>query len=111
MTKDRITPQAGRPSCIIGAAVDAIVASLDHDTASALLASPAEALHRFNFGLGMALRNRFGLWQMQGELYEDLQRKQGGGLLHPDEASAVLVRLVWRELRRQHRRRRASQQG
>jgi hypothetical protein len=85
-----------------------LVASLDHETASALAASPASLLHRFHFGLGMTIRNRFALWEMQGALYDDLSHRLGGRPFHPDEASEFLLRLAWREIRRQRRRPRGS---
>lgn len=89
-------------------AVRWIIASLDHDTACALATSRSDELHCFHLGLGMAIRNHFGLWQMQGELYDALSHRQGVCPLHPYEASAVLLRLARRELRRQHRLRRVG---
>ncbi|MDQ7793251.1 MAG: DUF6794 domain-containing protein [bacterium] len=52
-------------------------------------------LDLFHFGLGMFVRNSFGLWQGNIELLNSC----GGAGMHPDTASMVIIRALWERLR------------
>jgi len=47
--------------------------------------------------LGMAIRNEFGLWADESPLRDATGKK------HPDDASAVIMRALWRRLRRERK--------
>lgn len=53
-----------------------------------------DELIQAHFGLGRHLRNELGLWTENKSLLESL------GKPHPDDASGVLIRKLWEELRR-----------
>lgn len=52
-------------------------------------------LGRFHMGLGQYIRNGFGLWRDNTELIRDIN---GGELMHPDNASGLILQAVWDEL-------------
>lgn len=52
-----------------------------------------EDLIQFHHGWGMGIRNDFGLWQGNDALLKSC------GKQHPDDASMVIIRSVWKELR------------
>ena len=53
-----------------------------------------EDLIGFHHGWGMGIRNDFGLWQGNDALLKSC------GEQHPDDASMVIIRSVWKELRK-----------
>jgi len=50
---------------------------------------------RYHFGLGMRLRNEWGLWRGEGGLGKQLREL---GLRHPDDMSTVVLESFWRHL-------------
>ena len=67
-------------------------------------------LINLHFGLGQAIRNEFGLWRDQNlHLLLDCQRIKGKDVanlpglrnIHPDDASMVIIKALWRRLRDQ----------
>ena len=54
--------------------------------------TPEEELIGFHHGWGMGIRNSMGLWAGNTELLEHT------GKSHPDDASMVIIRAVWKEL-------------
>jgi hypothetical protein len=50
-------------------------------------------LIQFHFGLGMGIRNSFGLWGKNDALLSDC-----GEDIHPDDCSHVIIKRVWSEL-------------
>jgi hypothetical protein len=49
----------------------------------------------FHFGLGMWIRNNWGLWEHKGELYKWFC---GLGVTHPDDMSGIILTSYWRSL-------------
>lgn len=49
-------------------------------------------LIQLHFGLGMYIRNNFGLWQGNQDLLNDC------GNVHEDDASGVIIEALWRAL-------------
>ena len=49
----------------------------------------------FHFGLGMAIRNDFGLWQDNEELMNSCREIAGDKDLHVDSASTVIIKALW----------------
>jgi hypothetical protein len=64
----------------------------DHDTIRQLAAADLVTLH---FGLGLAIRNEFGLLAGNTALLAAC----GSPDVHPDSASAVIIRALWECLR------------
>jgi len=57
------------------------------------LASLSEAdLSLCHFGIGLWIRNNFGLWAKNKALLED------AGEEHPDQASGVIIEMLWEKL-------------
>lgn len=54
----------------------------------------AHVAARFHHGLGTSIRNRYGLWQGNLSLLDSC----GSTMMHPDEASAVIIKALWRRL-------------
>ncbi len=63
----------------------------DHDTIRQMAESDLVTLH---FGLGLAIRNEFGLLAGNTALLAAC----GSADMHPDDASMVIIRVVWKVL-------------
>ncbi len=65
----------------------------------ALAATPRDHLiGNYHFGLGMYIRNGFGLWRGNEALRVDLSQ---GEVTHPDELSGMIIEALWEALRKQ----------
>lgn len=62
-------------------AVDLLLQTLDEDSKKAIRAESKQGMYKYHLGLGMYVRNQFGLWQNN----EDLLKSCGGEWLHPDD--------------------------
>lgn len=49
----------------------------------------------FHFGLGMEIRNNFGLWQDNEELMNSCREISGDKDLHVDSASTLIIKALW----------------
>lgn len=67
--------------------------NLGENVLSGLAALKEEDLITTHFGLGRHLRNEFRLWDANKELLESI------GKSHPDDASSILIRKLWEDLR------------
>jgi hypothetical protein len=76
----------------VDAAVDHLLSRMKDADKETVRGTPEADLIRFHFGWGMGIRNAFGLWQGNTQLLESC----GGG--HPDDASSVIIRAVWKRL-------------
>ncbi len=56
-----------------------------------------ESLTYCHFGLGLRIRNEFGLWDASSPLLRDCQASEGvqAGDIHPDDASMLILRALW----------------
>lgn len=70
------------------ALLDSALSPADRDT---IRATPAAALIRYHFGLGMGLRNDLGLWSNSAARAPWERR----GLRHPDDMSQVIIEAYW----------------
>ena len=75
-------------------AVDRMLARLTHADKERVRNTPEQDLDGLHFGLGTAIRNKCGLWDEN----RDLLAACGSPDMHPDSASAVIVRAVWERL-------------
>jgi hypothetical protein len=79
----------------IDQAVDRILAKLTAAEKAAIRSTPDEDLDGLHLGLGTGVRNECGLWDGNTALLASC----GSPDMHPDSASAVIVRAVWERLR------------
>jgi MFS family permease len=75
------------------AAVDQLVADLDAESLQRLREKPEEELAELHFGLGMGIRNGFGLWAGNRELLAEC------GTDDADVASGVILGRLWQQVR------------
>ncbi|MFC1479537.1 DUF6794 domain-containing protein [Planctomycetota bacterium] len=83
MITDHLYPQT------LEEAVSLLVDLLTEEQREALKTVPEEELSSYHFGMGMLIRNNFGLWNGNLIEYGDT----------PDDVSAVIVRKAWEKLR------------
>lgn len=82
-------------------AVNHLMALMSPDDLAAIRAMSERELTGLHFSLGMAIRNRFGLWRANDALMASCASVSGGTgtmLLHPDDASGVIIEAQWRRL-------------
>ena len=76
-------------------AVARIVKNLSEEDKQKLKFLNKKELNRYHRGWGAGIRNSFGLWRGNKELLRSL----GDENMHPDFASLLIIRGVWREIR------------
>lgn len=84
--------QHARPPESLDEAVVRLMTILDEDQKAIIAAMREEDLIDLHFGLGMAIRNAFGLHEPGSQLLTSC------GVAHPDDASEIFVKMLWREL-------------
>ena len=57
-----------------------------------------ENLMRFHMGLGMHVRNNFYLWSKNSPLLLEIAERQKEKEIHPDDASGIIIKMLWEEL-------------
>lgn len=75
------------------AAIDQIVAELDAESLRDLREMPQENLCELHFGLGLWIRNGFGLWQGNRELLAECETDDA------DTASGIILLRLWEHVR------------
>jgi len=89
-------------------AVDRLVLMLSQAEKEEIAALTEADLIGLHFGLGMQIRNDFGLWQSNRLLLLDCQRIKYGDtaypaegllLIDPDDVSMMIIRALWTRLR------------
>jgi len=75
------------------AAVQRLRAILSEQDQKKIRMMRREELFQLHFGLGMWIRNKFGLWREGSPLMASL------GQCDADEASGILLEALWRDLR------------
>lgn len=88
---------------IVDEAVDRLVHELSDRDKETVRSTPKDELIKFHFGWGMGIRNGFGLWGGNEALLKSCaEARYGPGadatLMHPDDASGVVIEAVWRRL-------------
>jgi hypothetical protein len=89
------------PPRTLAEAIDCLSQSLTPDELSAFAAQSEEELIDRHWGLGMRIRNDFGLWDPGSPLLQDCaaHKAPGAGWLHPDDASLMILHALWARLR------------
>lgn len=74
-------------------AVELLVTVLDEETKNKISSLQEDELINMHFGLGIAIRNAFGLHDLSSPLLADCQVK------HPDDASEIIIKKLWNKLK------------
>lgn len=80
----------------VEATVDDLLETMPESARNELAAMPEEDLPLTHFGIGLHIRNHYGLWGGNRELIEDAC---GDLACHPDDASGRIVKALWKRLR------------
>lgn len=73
-------------------AVDRLMSILDDEQKATIAAMREENLINLHFGLGIAIRNAFGLHEPVSQLLASC------GVAHPDDASGIIIENLWLRL-------------
>ena len=84
----------------IAEAVNRLLSELTIEDKNRIKNSSEEGLSNFHFGLGMAIRNDFGLWEKESKLLEDCKELSGDPILHVDDASEIILKALWARLQK-----------
>jgi hypothetical protein len=84
--------QHAKPPESVDEAIDRLMSILGAEEKATIAAMREENLIDLHFGLGMAIRNAFGLHEPGSQLLTSC------GVAHPDDASEIFVKMLWREL-------------
>ncbi len=76
----------------VAEAVAMLMKSLPEKEKKKLKKMKKEELFKLHMGFGMGIRNEFGLWDMDSPLLKDC------GVMHPDSASSVIIKALWKAL-------------
>ena len=79
-------------------AVDRLMMILDGEQKIAIAAMQEEDLINLHFGLGMAIRNAFGLHEQGSKLLVSCNNNELYNSIHPDDAAGVIIRQLWNKL-------------
>ena len=91
-------------------AVQQLTSSMSEEDKATLRNTPEEDLALFHHGLGTAIRNELGLWADNRELLESCASQMMPDspyddyltmMVHPDEASTVVIEALWRRLQKE----------
>lgn len=85
-------PAADKFPTTIDAAVRALLGLVPAEELAKIAQMSEDDLINLHFGLGQWIRNNFGLWM------ENRGLLQATGEIHPDDASGVIVKALWRQL-------------
>jgi len=81
-----------RPPEAVDEAVDKLLLILSDEQKNEIRALKEDDLIDLHFGLGMEIRNAFGLHDLDSKLLADC------GTKHPDDGAGVIVSELWRKL-------------
>jgi hypothetical protein len=80
-------------------AVDRLISVLSDENKQVIRDNTEGNLIDYHFGLGMYIRNQFGLWAGNKALLESCVAQRGHALVsHPDYASAIIIEALRRRL-------------
>ena len=88
-----LTQPASQWPVNIEQAVDRLLAGMSDGDRKRIRGMEEDELMDLHMGLGMWIRSNFGLWQGNKQLMEST------GKTHPDDASVVIIRALWKRLR------------
>jgi hypothetical protein len=83
-------------------AVDSLISELPLKDKVAAANMEEDELAALNLTIGAYVRRRFGLWSGNQELLASCRTVSGNKNLHEDDASAVIIKELWKQLRETH---------
>jgi hypothetical protein len=83
-------------------ALERLISELPLKDKAAVARMEEEELAALNLTIGAYIRRRFGLWSGNGELMASCRIVSGNKNLHEDDASAVIIQELWKQLRETH---------
>ena len=83
----------------VNQAIDQMLCDLDANQIDSLSRLEEEELPLLHMNLGMYVRNHFQLFAAHSELLDDCRKAAGDQDLHPEAASALIIRRFWTFLR------------
>ena len=83
-------------------AVERLISELPLKDKAGMARMEEDELSALNLTIGAYIRRRFGLWSGNGELIASCRIVSGNKNLHEDDASAVIIRELWKQLRETH---------
>lgn len=90
------------PPETVAEAVDMLLGLLSVEEKFEIAVMPKDKLFNLHFGLGLAIRNAFGLHVPGSKLLASCNQTLHPGALynvvHPDDASGVIIKALWRNL-------------
>lgn len=84
-------------------AVDQAIALLALKDRVTIANMTAAELIGLQLSLGMYIRNKFGLWAGNEELMQACRFKSGKNELHVNDASIIIIKEMWKKLRKTHK--------
>lgn len=79
-------------------AVNILLSELTIDDKQRIKDSSKDDLINFYFGLGMTIRNIFGLWKKDSKLFKNCKELSDDIDLHVDTASEMIIKTLWERL-------------
>lgn len=86
----------------IDEAVDRLMSEMKLRDKSRIAKMSDDEACMLNISLGQYIRNRFGLWKGNDRLLKACCRYANDDNLHPDSASALIIKALWERLQRTH---------
>ena len=99
--QSRVARQMGLAKSV-SEAVDVLISVMSLKDRTRIASMDEGDLIDLHFSLGAYVRNEFGLWFGNKQLLEDCSRVSMDQYLHPDQASSVIIRELWKQLRKTH---------
>ena len=100
--QSRVARQMGLAKTV-SEAVELLLSQLPLKDRTEIASMDEEDLVDLHFSLGAYIRNEFGLWFGNRQLLDDCRTVSMDQYLHPDQASSVIIRELWKRLRKTHR--------
>ena len=99
--QSRVARQMGLAKSV-SEAVDVLISVLFLKDRTTIASMDEGDLIDLHFSLGAYVRNEFGLWFGNKQLLEDCRRFSMDQYLHPDQAASIIIKELWKRLRKTH---------
>jgi hypothetical protein len=83
-------------------AVERLISELSLKDKAGMARIEEDELSALNLTIGAYIRRRFGMWSGNGQLIASCRIVSGNKNLHEDDASAIIIRELWKQLRETH---------
>ncbi len=81
-------------------AVNIFLSELTIEDKNRIKDSSEDGLINSHIGLGMTIRNIFGLWKKDSKLFENCKEVSGDLNLHVDDAAGIILKALWERLQK-----------